>query len=94
MNLRKCFKQLFPPHRTDRTSRLEVSDECIISSVPGVSEGKIFWPGVFAFAQNDRVTMIFLAPKRFLFFPTTALLPEQRTELNQLVDHHRISREP
>jgi hypothetical protein len=94
INLRKCFKQLFPPNRADRGSHLEIGDDCIISSVPGVSEGKIFWPGVHAFAQDERVTMIYLAPKRFLFFPTSALSPEQCNQLNQLVDRHRINRKP
>jgi hypothetical protein len=86
INLRRCFKQLFPPHRTDRTSHLEITEESILSGVPGLSEGRIFWPGVFAFAQDDRVTMIYLAPRRFLFFPTSVLSAEQRSELIGLVN--------
>lgn len=88
INLRRCFKQLFPPHRTDRTSHLDISDECIFTGVPGVSEGKIFWSGVFNFAQDDRITMIYLAPERFLFFPTSVLPPDQRAELDELIKNH------
>jgi hypothetical protein len=94
MNLRKCFKQLFPPNRTDPMSHLEITVDCILSSVPGISEGKIFWTGLFAFAQDERVTMIYLAPKRFLFFPTSALSPDERSELNRLVDSHKVNRKP
>jgi hypothetical protein len=82
---RRCFKQLFPPNRTDRASHLEISEECILSGVPGLSEAKIYWPAVFAFAQDDRITMIYLAPRRFVFFPTSVLDSEQRAELNALV---------
>ena len=40
-NLCRCFKQLFPPTRTTRSSSLDIDQDRIVSSVPGVSEGKI-----------------------------------------------------
>jgi hypothetical protein len=84
VNLRRCFNQLFPPHRTDRTSHLEITEDCIVSGVPGVSEGKIYWPGVFAFAMDARIAMIYLAPRRFIFFPTSILTLEDRSEVIEL----------
>ncbi|HUA98340.1 MAG TPA: YcxB family protein [Terracidiphilus sp.] len=91
-NIRRCFKGLFPPSRTDRTSNLDIDNERIVSSIPGVSEGKILWPGVYKFAQDDKVTMIYLAERRFLFFPTPAMSPAQRTELNDLIARHVTKR--
>jgi hypothetical protein len=93
-NMRKCFKQLFPPTRTDRSSSIDIDEDRIFSAVPGVSEGKYFWTGVLAFAQDEKVTMLYIAETRFLFFPTSALSPEQRTELNDLVARHVTKRKP
>jgi hypothetical protein len=94
VSLRIGFKQLFPPHRTDRGSHLEIKDDCILSGIPGVSEGRIFWPGVFAFAQDDRITMIYTSERRFLFFPTSALTPAQQSELNDLIARHVAKAKP
>ena len=93
-NLRRCFNQLFPAHRTDRKSYMEITSEGIVSTIPGVSEGKLYWSGVCAFAQDEKVTTIYLAPKRFLFFPTSALSPEQRAELNDLVARNGKGKKP
>src|SRR5579859_2103609 len=34
--LRKSFRQLFPPTRTDRSSAIDIDDDRILSAVPGV----------------------------------------------------------
>jgi hypothetical protein len=88
--LRKCFKQLFPPARTERSSALDIDDERVLSVIPGVSEGKILWQGIWHFAQNDIVTMLYIGESRFLFFPTAVLTPEQREELKGVVKRHGV----
>lgn len=88
--LRKCFKQLFPPTRIDRSSAIDIDDEQILSAVPGVSEGKIFWQGLLQFAQNNKVTMLYISELRFIFFPTSVLTLEQREELKELVKRHGV----
>lgn len=88
--LRKCFKQLFPPTRTDRSSAIDIDDERILSAVPGVSEGKIFWRGLLQFAQSEKVTMLYISEIRFIFFPTSVLTPEQREELKEMVKRHGV----
>jgi len=90
--IRKSFKQLFPKNRTDRSSTLEIDDTQVVSIIPGVSEGKFFWSAICGFAQNDEVTLIYVAPKRFLFFPTSAMNTEQRTELSGMVVRHVVKR--
>jgi len=90
--IRKSFKQLFPPNRTEMSSTLEIDDTYLLSIIPGVSEGKFFWSGICGFAQNEEVTLIYVAPKRFLFFPTSAMNPEQRTELSGLVARNLVKR--
>jgi hypothetical protein len=89
-NVRRCFNQLFPPGRTDRTSALDIDDERIISSIPGVSEGKFFWNGIVQFAQDDRITLIYVAKYRFLFIPTSFMNEVQRAELSALIQRKNI----
>ncbi|MGD0735675.1 MAG: YcxB family protein [Terracidiphilus sp.] len=83
--MRKCFKQMFPPSRTDRTSSIDIDDERAVSTIPGVSEGKFFWSAIIDFAQDDKVTLLYIRKKAFLFFPTSALSTDERAELNALV---------
>jgi hypothetical protein len=88
--VRKCFKQLFPPTRTDRSSAIDIDDDRILSAVPGVSEGKIFWQGLLQFAQDNKVTMLYTGQMRFIFFPTSVLTPRQREELTEMVTRHGV----
>jgi len=92
--MRKCFKQLFPPTHTDRTSTLEINDQHLLSAIPGVSEGKFFWNAIVDFAQDERITLIYVAKARFLFVPTTAMTPDQRVELVNLISRHVAKRLP
>ena len=86
--IRKCFKQIFPPSRTDRSSSIDIDEERVISAIPGVSEGKFFWNAIIDFAQNEKVTLLYIHKRAFLFLPTSCLSPVQRIELNDLVARH------
>jgi len=90
--IRKSYKQLFPPGRVDRNWYIEVDDERILSSVPGVGEGKYFWTGILAFAQDERITLLYITENQYLPIPTCALSPDQRTELDELVARHVVKR--
>lgn len=90
--MRKGFNQLFPPNRTERTSTLDLNEDHILSRIPGVSEGKFFWNGIVDFAQDDKITLIYVAKNRFLFFPSSAMSPDQRIELSDLVSRHIAKR--
>jgi hypothetical protein len=87
-NFRKCYKQLFPPTRKDRSTSIDIDDERILSTIPGVAEGKLFWTGLLAYAQNYEMTLFYTSENRFLPVPTYTMSPEQRTELNDLVIRH------
>lgn len=92
--MRKCFKQLFPPTRIDRITTLEINHDHLLSSIPGVSEGKFFWNAIVDFAQDNKTTLIYVAKARFLFFPTAAMSSDQRVELNNLVSRYVSKRQP
>jgi hypothetical protein len=82
--IRKSFKRLYPPNRTDRTFSIDIDDERILSAMPGFAEAKFFWTAIVAFVQDDKVTMLYTSKTNFLMFPTSALSRDQRLELSQL----------
>ena len=90
--IRKGFKQLFPPTRTDRSSSIDIDEERILSVIPGVSEGKVFWNGIIDFGQDEKITLLYIRKKAFFFFPTQAMSPAQRAELNDLVARHVVKK--
>ncbi|MGH9598735.1 MAG: YcxB family protein [Terracidiphilus sp.] len=81
-----------PKSHANSTIGLDIDDECIKSSVPGFSEGKFYWSAITSFTQNDRVTMLYIDKRKFLFFPTSAMSSIQRTELNDLIARHVTKR--
>ena len=92
VNIRKCFKRIFPSTGTDRSCTIDIDDERIISAIPGVSEGKFFWNAILAFAQDEKITLLYIDKNRFLLFLTHELSPAQRLELSALVERHIVRR--
>ena len=89
--VRKQFDQLFPP--SSRNLSIDLDNERIICDNPGSSESKFLWTIVQQFAQDDKVTMLYISKLRFLFFPTNSMSIEQRTELNELVARNMVRKE-
>jgi len=84
-DVRICFKRIFLNSKAIPTINLEIDEQGIRSENPGVSEGKLFWSAILDFAQTERITLLYVARKKFLFFPTKVLTPAQRDELDELV---------
>jgi hypothetical protein len=84
--VRKQFNQLFPP--TARNLSIDIDEERIICTNPGVSDSRLLWNAIIEFAQDERITMLYISKLRFLFFPTQVISPSQRAELNDLVARH------
>ena len=87
-SIRKCFKRICPPVATDRNISVDINDDQVISTVPGVSEGKFFWNAILASAQDEKITLLYIRKTAFLFIPTYAMSPAQRAELNDLISRH------
>ncbi len=88
VDVRICFKRIFLNSKTIPTITLEIDDNGIRSESPGVSEGRFFWSAIADFAQSESITLLYVARKKFLFFPTSVLTQTQRAELNDLVARH------
>ena len=86
----KQFKALFQNSLASREVSVEISNDRILSAIPGMSEGTFYWKAILDFAQDENVTLLYVAENRFLFIPTQAMSPAQRTELDDLVARNLV----
>jgi hypothetical protein len=91
---RRGFRRLFSPTRRDRSCYIDMDDERILSGLPAVCEEKYFWNAIVGFAQDKKMTLLYLDKDKFLLFPTYALSPAQQTELNDLIARHVVWSKP
>jgi YcxB-like protein len=76
--IRRCWKRLLPENvrksiRTDIPVEIEWNNEQLISCLPGRSEGRFFWSAICDFAENEKLALIFVKKKQFIFVPKSAL---------------------
>lgn len=85
-NLRRCYKRLRKVSGlTDSTTiRFEFDDNGVVSGIAGRSEGRFFWSGIQDFVENDKIALLFIGSKRFLYIPKRAMADEQWTQLRSL----------
>jgi hypothetical protein len=89
---RRQFNQSFPPH--GRSLSIRIDETGIVCANPGVSESTFNWNAVVGFAQDSKVTMLYIAKTRFLFFPARVMSSDERVELENLIARRGIKREP
>jgi len=63
------FKRLFAPTRMDRSNFVEIDDERILYATPGISETKFSWNAVVEFAQDEKVTLLYVSKRVFITMP-------------------------
>jgi len=76
--IRKCWKRLLPESvpKSTKTSiavEFEMTEDQVISVLPGRSEGRFFWTALFDLAEDDKLTLLFIKKRQFLFIPLRAL---------------------
>jgi hypothetical protein len=91
-NIRKTFNRLFPSSQKDRRSRITIDDQEVCRELSGVAELRVLWSGVYDFAQDEKVTLLYTNKDCFLLFPTALMSSEQRAELNELVARLLVKR--
>jgi hypothetical protein len=91
---KRGYRRLFSPACKDRSFYIDIDDDRILSGLPGVNEEKYFWNAIVGFAQDKKMTLLYLDKDKFLLFPTYALSPDQRTELNDIIARHVVKRKP
>ncbi len=75
--------------KSPRTAVFSFDDEQFISAIPARSEARVHWSALVDFAEDKKVTLLFLAKNRFLFIPKRALTLEQLESLRALAAPQR-----
>jgi hypothetical protein len=88
--VRKQFNQSFPS--VARNLSIDIDEERIVCTNRGVSESSLNWNAVVGFAQDSKVTMLYIDKTRFLFFPTSVMSSNERAELDDLIASHGVKR--
>jgi uncharacterized membrane protein YeaQ/YmgE (transglycosylase-associated protein family) len=84
-SVHRAYRHFLPSPVDDKLLSFEIDDVCISSLIPGVGAGTIQWSAICDFAQDEKVTLLYLTKKRFYFFPNSAMTPAQRAELADLI---------
>jgi hypothetical protein len=88
--IHKSFERIFLSAQQDEKLSIDIDNERILSEIPGVGEGKYLWTTIIGFAQDERMTLLYVYKDRFLLFPTAVFSPEQRTELSDIVARNMV----
>jgi hypothetical protein len=90
--IKKSFKGIFPPSETGPGYSLDIDDERILSTRPGLGEAKYYWKGICGLARNEKIILLYISEILFLGIPPKRLSPDQRAELNDLLARHLAKR--
>jgi hypothetical protein len=84
-NLRRCFRKArkLSGLNTDVPTKITFDHDGITSGIPGRSEGRFFWTAFHGFAEDSRLVLLYISPKRFLFIPKRAMDEEHWQALRQ-----------
>jgi hypothetical protein len=78
----------FQPSQSDKAKIIDIDDERIISEIAETSITKYFWTAICAYAQDDKITLIYVRHSGYIFIPARVMSHAQRAELNELVKRH------
>ena len=87
---RRCWKRMVPVGMKGKAKSVEIpasfefNEEQVISAIPGKSEGRFFWPVILDFIEDDKIALLFVHKKRFLFIPKRAMPTEVWDELRKV----------
>jgi hypothetical protein len=88
--MEKRFNVRFPAEH--RRNWIDISDLEVSSAIVGTEAGRFPWSLIVRFAQDEKITLVYLTKNRFLYFPTSVMNQFQRTELNELVARNMVRR--
>lgn len=83
-SIRKGWKSSAETIDGGKPVSLQFNDEQVISSIPGKSEGRFFWNAILDFAEDERIALLFIRKKQFLYIPKTALPEEAWAQIRAL----------
>jgi hypothetical protein len=78
----------------NETYSLTADDEQLFVVKTNSIETRLFWNAIENVFQNEAITIMYLSPDNYFYFPTKAMTVDQRAELDELVAQHLTRRKP
>ena len=82
--IRKLWKASLDAGADGKPVTLQFDNEQLISAIPGKSEGRFFWTALVDYAEDDRLAMLFIRKKHFLYVPKYALPETAWAQIREL----------
>jgi hypothetical protein len=73
---------------------LVANEEGLIAAKLDSVETRLAWSAITDFYQTRAITILYLSPDNYFYFPTKAMILEQHAELDELVAQHMTKRKP
>ena len=86
-NLRRCYRKMRNASgiAPNGSVRFSFDESGVTSSVVGRSEGRFYWNAIQDFAEDDRLALLFIGKKHFLYIPKRAMNEEGWKSLRAMV---------
>jgi hypothetical protein len=84
----------FPLSQSDRAKIIDIDDERIISEIAESSITKYFWTAIRAYAQDEKIILIYVRYSGYILIPARVMSQAQCTELNDIIARHGVKRKP
>ncbi|WP_419804140.1 YcxB family protein [Terriglobus sp.] len=81
---RKLWNQAQPKKYRGKPVTVQFDESIIIGARPGESEGRFYWTAIEDFAEDDRMALVYVRPKLFLFIPKRAMSEPEWARLRAL----------
>jgi len=88
--IRKLFKGAFPPSEMGPGYSLDIDEDRIVSTRPGIGVATYYWSGICGYAQDRKIKLLYLSDVLFLGIPLNKLLPDQQTELDAIIERRVV----
>ncbi len=82
--LRRLWNNAQPKKYRDIPLLLQFDDEQLVSGRPGESEGRFFWIAFEDYAEDEKLALLYLRRKLFLFIPKRAMPAAEWARLRAL----------
>ena len=89
---RKAMNNLQPKSRRGQPVTVQFDNDQIISAIPGISDGRFFWSAIEDYAEDERMALLYVRKKLFLFIPKRAMDEAEWQRLRTLALPQKASR--
>jgi YcxB-like protein len=84
--LRKIYRRSLPEGVKGAIPvNFSFGEEGVLSAIPGRSEGKFFWNSIVNYAENDKLALLYVKKKLFLYIPKRAMPEDEWQQLRAYV---------